>query len=650
MATVSPSLTNTQSADSISADEYFDKGSIPNKHHETDEKIDKRDSTQSSDQVKSLPDHVRLEGHDPALDLSTSPQQICFIPRFGSLPLFRRWLPQLDTEATPPKRRQHRKIVILAQLYIATIVFIINLSFTLYSILGYSVDNVYGQYFQGDCDKIDQYNTILHLAINAISTVLLSSSNYCSQILIAPTRADVDLAHSKGQYLDIGIQSFRNWRSVSKRRKMTWVLLMMSSVLLHLIWNSAVFMAVPVSIYTVGVVTSDFANDAQPWDFTNPDGQEAWKHDLGLNIQKIRDNYTRVDRLDRYECIQRYVNNRSGVKDVLLVSSNTTMADAQSTMHRNSTNKNTSLLDMFVTQSYAAWPLFNVWVCDDRLNLQHTTSACTGKTAQPHVDYWDWISTPIASGNTTEQYHYAIDYCLSLGDDSAERNQKCALRFYPDILLGVCILNLLKCACFVYTAILHRNDYRHTLGSDTVDTRPMSNGTRLKCLKGLRSMVCRMWCKIKAPEEITYTKASMITLGDYIASTLEHLDRHTAGLDLATRKDFDLPWRVNSRAEFVLPRRTTFMEVLTRRKWIVTYILMCLLVFPFYALVGASLWEHRKIGMPIDLPSLWAEGVGVFQNYAYFPAFSSEDGNGWFHARKLHVAILFANAPQLLIS
>jgi hypothetical protein len=80
MATVSPSLTNTQSADSISADEYFDKGSIPNKHHETDEKIEKRDSTQSSDQVKSLPDHVRLEGHDPALDLSTSPQQICFIP------------------------------------------------------------------------------------------------------------------------------------------------------------------------------------------------------------------------------------------------------------------------------------------------------------------------------------------------------------------------------------------------------------------------------------------------------------------------------------------------------------------------------------------------------------------------------------------
>jgi hypothetical protein len=77
---------------------------------------------------------------------------------------------------------------------------------------------------------------------------------------------------------------------------------------------------------------------------------------------------------------------------------------------------------------------------------------------------------------------------------------------------------------------------------------------------------------------------------------------------------------------------------------------MCLLVFPFYALLGASLWEHRKIGMPIDLASLWAEGLGVFQNYAYFPAFSSEDGNGWFHARKLHVAILFANAPQLLIS
>ncbi|ETS86384.1 hypothetical protein PFICI_00212 [Pestalotiopsis fici W106-1] len=201
-------------------------------------------------------------------------------------------------------------------------------------------------------------------------------------------------------------------------------------VLTNASWNSAVFMAVPVSIYTVGVVTSDFAIDTQPWDFTTVESEETWKHDLGLNLQMIRDNYTRVDRLDRHDCIQRYVNSRSGVNDVILVSSNTTMADGRSTMHRNSTNENTSLLDIFVTLSYASWPLFNVWICDDRLNLQYTTSTCTWKTAQPHVHYWNWISTPVSSVDTTNQYHYEIDYCLSLGDDSSEMDDKCALRFY----------------------------------------------------------------------------------------------------------------------------------------------------------------------------------------------------------------------------
>ncbi|KAK6200865.1 hypothetical protein LQW54_009449 [Pestalotiopsis sp. IQ-011] len=225
------------------------------------------------------------------------------------------------------------------------------------------------------------------------------------------------------------------------------------------------------------------------------------------------------------------------------------MADGQSTMHRNSTNANTSLLDIFVTLSYASWPLFNIWICDDRLELQHTTSTCTWKIAQPHVDYWNWISTPVASGNAINQYHYVIDYCLSLGDDSSEMDEKCALRFYPDILLG------------------------NTLGNSMSGTPPITKEPRLRCLEGLWSMAHRLLSKIRAPEEIIYTKASMVTLGDYISSSLEHPDHHTAGLDLSTEKDFDRPWQTNPRTEFVPPKKFTFIDVLSRRKWVTTYVL-----------------------------------------------------------------------------
>lgn len=57
-------------------------------------------------------------------------------------------------------------------------------------------------------------------------------------------------------------------------------------------------------------------------------------------------------------------------------------------------------------------------------------------------------------------------------------------------------------------------------------TPPITNEPRLRCLGGVWSVAHRLLGKIKAPEEITYTKASMVTLGDYISSALEHPDRH----------------------------------------------------------------------------------------------------------------------------
>lgn len=86
-----------------------------------------------------------------------------------------------------------------------------------------------------DCDSTRQYNRWIHFTINALSTALLGASNYCAQLLVAPTRKEVDNAHSKKTWLDIGIQSFRNLRKVNLKRRTLWVLLMLSSGLLHLL-------------------------------------------------------------------------------------------------------------------------------------------------------------------------------------------------------------------------------------------------------------------------------------------------------------------------------------------------------------------------------------------------------------------------------
>jgi hypothetical protein len=90
--------------------------------------------------------------------------------------------------------------------------------------------------FRGDCGNVEKINTLVHLGINVISTALLSGSNYCMQCLSAPTRKDVDRAHAKGMWLDIGVPSIRNLQSISKKKVSLWWCLGLSSVPLHLMY------------------------------------------------------------------------------------------------------------------------------------------------------------------------------------------------------------------------------------------------------------------------------------------------------------------------------------------------------------------------------------------------------------------------------
>jgi len=92
------------------------------------------------------------------------------------------------------------------------------------------------QVFKGSCDTVARMDTWVHLAINALSTLLLGGSNYCMQCLCAPTRREVDEAHSRGHFLDIGVPSVRNLSNISTNRVLMWWLLGLSSIPLHLMY------------------------------------------------------------------------------------------------------------------------------------------------------------------------------------------------------------------------------------------------------------------------------------------------------------------------------------------------------------------------------------------------------------------------------
>lgn len=148
---------------------------------------------------------------------------------------------------------------------VSGVVFIINLTLTIWSYKYYGVQHGLGTIRDGSCSQTKSLATRLHLAINILSTLLLGASNYSMQCLSAPTRQDIGNAHNKRVWLDIGTPSVRNLLRISRPRMMLWLLIAMSSLPLHLLYNSAVFTTLYTREYNAFLVSADFL-DGAPYD------------------------------------------------------------------------------------------------------------------------------------------------------------------------------------------------------------------------------------------------------------------------------------------------------------------------------------------------------------------------------------------------
>ena len=96
------------------------------------------------------------------------------------------------------------------------------------------VDGI-GTLDDGGAGPMKNRGVTYHVLINILGTALLTSSNYCMQILSAPSREKPDLAHARNTWLDIGIISFRNLAYIDRRRMILWCILGLSSLPLHLL-------------------------------------------------------------------------------------------------------------------------------------------------------------------------------------------------------------------------------------------------------------------------------------------------------------------------------------------------------------------------------------------------------------------------------
>ena len=119
------------------------------------------------------------------------------------------------------------------------VVLLINVSLTVYAATNpkYKMarGSGIGTLYEGSCDKSRVIGLWLHLGINALSTLLLSGSNYTQQCLAAPTRSEIDAAHSRRRWMDIGVPSVRNLFRIKGERMFLWIAIAITSIPLHLL-------------------------------------------------------------------------------------------------------------------------------------------------------------------------------------------------------------------------------------------------------------------------------------------------------------------------------------------------------------------------------------------------------------------------------
>jgi hypothetical protein len=270
-------------------------------------------------------------------------------------------------------------------------------------------------------------------------------------------------------------------------------------------WNTVVFAASPKVSYNVGVVTSDYLKDTTPWNYSM------------AGFDDMRRNATQITPISRAECIERYTNSDNGLSDVLLVARNVSTHDQMSF----ATDNSSSLLSNFSAFEAAShgggskgvhWTQANSWVCSAWTPLGYyalppdseRVTICSASAMKAYVDSWTftrWEEAPEAPSGV--QLWAGVDHCIPASELYPMEN-KCALRVSYALLIIVCGLNLIKFLCIFCTARLHLSG-RFSTGQEG-DTEAKT--------------------------------AYLVTVGDAIASFLEHEDDHTKTFSLVTQSDF----------------------------------------------------------------------------------------------------------------
>lgn len=151
-----------------------------------------------------------------------------------------RCAPSIMADLANPRARGWRRPVILNAIILALLSGALALT-TFFSGNETESFTVNYLFYAGACETTRMVNLGIHLGLNVAATLVFSSAVFAMQVLNSPTREEVDAAHAKGNYVEIGVPSLSNLLVLSKFKVIAWVVLAVFALPVHMLLNSAVF-------------------------------------------------------------------------------------------------------------------------------------------------------------------------------------------------------------------------------------------------------------------------------------------------------------------------------------------------------------------------------------------------------------------------
>ncbi|KAK2624589.1 hypothetical protein QTJ16_005782 [Diplocarpon rosae] len=530
----------------------------------------------------------------------------------------------LDPSGKPSKYSGWRGGVLLAATS-AGAVLCINLLFAIWAGATSRSGMHVGTIYEGDCGVVHRTDSWIHIAINVMGTLLLGASNYTMQCLSAPTRSEIDAAHCIGRYMDIGLPSLRNLHGWKKR--ILFSALVVSTLPLHFLWNSAVFTTTQRLDYNIYVVAPDFLANSTvdcsqnvtksftsvPSDYdtnmplngtywsTYSNRSESsgiwWLQDMCDISKDLRANFSKNDlvQLDNEACIKAY-----GPGNGLLAG----YANLLAVTREQPTGSNNTILMAFKYESFVSNYTGERWVCGPQYLIDNNYVCNYRKLAE---DSTKWSLGLIESAPDNEYRlgasdEWAIDYCLAQPTDLTGH---CLLQYSLVIMLCVLAANSIKLICIV--CVLATN-------LDKV----------------------------------------LATIGDAIASFLEIPDPVTIGRPFLSRSQaLDFNIADGGRPQPYQPVQLRWWQAPTWKRWLIT-LLLCLFAI---AVVGKLLTfgnDSLLANANGEYLSPYDVGFGTYSEYAVVNIFgfgSATITAEMFDSNRILInMVAIANLPQVIVS